>query len=246
MTADAKAVARRMQEPLEIESTALTPMTMLDRAVASGAGIDVIEKLMGLQERWEGNQARKAFVAAFADFKAEAIQIVRNQAITDGPLKGKKYADLYSFVEAVTPALSKHGLSASWDITKDDKDWIEVTCIIEHVLGHSKRVSLGAAPDAGGAKNAIHARASTVSYLERYTLKAATGLAESGDDDDAAAAANEYVTTEQAIELQELVTKSGANKDTFLEWLRAEEFDKILAKHYARAKKELIEKAAKK
>lgn len=210
MTADAKAVARRMQEPLEPLPEAMTPMDLLRQAVASG-NIELAEKLMGLQERWEANQARKAFVEAFADFKAEAIQIVRNQAITDGPLKGKKYADLYSFVDAVTPALSKHGLSASWDITKDDRDWIEVTCIIEHVLGHSKRVSLGSAPDAGGAKNAIHARASTVSYLERYTLKAATGLAESGDDDDAAAGAGEPVSAEQVATILKLIEDVSAD-----------------------------------
>ena len=30
----------------------LTPMGMLERAVTSGASIDVLEKLMGLQERW--------------------------------------------------------------------------------------------------------------------------------------------------------------------------------------------------
>jgi hypothetical protein len=39
-------------------------------------------------------------------------------------------------------------------------------------------------PDAGGAKNAIQARASTITYLERYTLKAICGVAEQGDDSD--------------------------------------------------------------
>ncbi|WP_439586939.1 hypothetical protein [Hydrogenophaga sp.] len=43
---------------------------------------------------------------------------------------------------------------------------------------------MGGPPDAGGAKNAIMARASTVTYLERYTLKAITGLSEQDDDDD--------------------------------------------------------------
>jgi hypothetical protein len=43
---------------------------------------------------------------------------------------------------------------------------------------------MGGPPDAGGAKNAIQARASTISYLERYTLKAICGVAEGGEDDD--------------------------------------------------------------
>jgi len=43
---------------------------------------------------------------------------------------------------------------------------------------------MGGPPDAGGAKNAIQARASTKTYLERYTLKAITGLSEQDDDTD--------------------------------------------------------------
>jgi hypothetical protein len=162
----------------------VTPMDMLDRALAQGAGLEMVEKIMGLQERWEANEARKAFNEAFAAFKSEAIVIVRNKAVTDGPLKGRSYAELFSFVDAATPALSKHGLSASWTITRDEEKWIEVTCTIEHVLGHAKRVALGGPPDTGGAKNPIQARVSTVTYLERATFKAACGLAEQGDDKD--------------------------------------------------------------
>jgi hypothetical protein len=43
---------------------------------------------------------------------------------------------------------------------------------------------MGGPPDAGGAKNPIQARASTITYLERYTLKAICGVAEGGEDDD--------------------------------------------------------------
>jgi hypothetical protein len=58
----------------QIEPPALvtmTPMDMLARAVQSGADLDMIEKLMNLQERWEGSNARKAFDAAIASAKAK-------------------------------------------------------------------------------------------------------------------------------------------------------------------------------
>jgi len=87
-------------------------------------------------------------------------------------------------VRSRTPALSKHGLSASWKLTKDEAQWIEVSCTIKHILGHSESVSMGGPPDAGGAKSPIQARASTVSYLQRYTLKAICGVSEQGDDTD--------------------------------------------------------------
>lgn len=164
-----------------------TPAMLLQMAVQQGADLDKLERLMALQERWEATEARKAYDAAFAAFKAEAVVILKNRRVTDGPLKGKSYAELFSVVNAVTPALSRHGLSSSWQITKDEKDWIEVTCTLKHTAGHMETVSMGGPPDAGGAKNAIMARASTVSYLQRYTLKAITGLSEQDDDDNGVA-----------------------------------------------------------
>jgi hypothetical protein len=101
-----------------------------------------------------------------------------------GPLAGKTYAELHSVVDALTPALSRHGLSASWKLTTDDKDWMVVTCYLRHSMGHEETASMGGPPDTGGAKNPIQARASTKTYLERYTLKAICGVAEGGDDND--------------------------------------------------------------
>ncbi len=161
-----------------------TPGDLLAMAVSQNADLDKLERLMALQERWEATEARKAYDAAFAAFKAEAVTIIKNRRVTDGPLKGKGYAELFAVVNAITPALSRHGLSSSWRLTKDERDWIEVTCTLKHTAGHVESVSMGGPPDAGGAKNAIQARASTVSYLERYTLKAITGLSEQDDDTD--------------------------------------------------------------
>jgi hypothetical protein len=139
---------------------------------------------MALQERWEANEARKAHAAAFSAFKADAVTIIKGTTIKDGPLKGKKHADLFDVVSAVTPGLSKHGLSVSWKLTKDEKDWLEVTCYLKHVGGHVEFVSMGGAPDSGPGRNAIQARGSTKTYLERYTSLAILGMAASDADDD--------------------------------------------------------------
>ena len=175
------------------ESRAITlssPGQLAQLAIERGdLDLDRLERLMVMQERWEANEAKKAYNVSFSDFKSEAVVIVKNRHVTDGPLRGKSYAELHSVVGSITPALSRHGLSAAWKLTKDEKDWIEVTCTLRHIGGHSECVSMGGPPDAGGAKNAIMARASTVSYLERYTLKAITGVAEGGEDDDGAGGA---------------------------------------------------------
>lgn len=161
-----------------------TPMILLQKALDNHADLAVIEKLMDLRDRDDARRAKMEFDAAFAKFKAEAIQIVKNVSVNDGPLKGKKYADLSAVVEAATPALSKNGFGISWKLTKDEKDWMEVTCFLRHEGGHVEQTSMGGPPDAGGAKNPIQARGSTKSYLERYTFLAITGLAAKGEDTD--------------------------------------------------------------
>lgn len=166
-----------------------SPAGMMLSALQQGANPDQIERMMALQERWDATEARKAYNVAFAAFKAEAVHIVKNRRVENGPLAGKSYAELHAVVDALTPALSQHGLSASWKLTKDEKDWMEVTCYLRHSAGHEESASMGGPPDAGGAKNAIQARASTKSYLERYTLKAICGVAEGGDDNDGAGGA---------------------------------------------------------
>lgn len=163
-----------------------TPMGILQLAIAQGADIDKLTKLMELQERFEANESRKAFNVAFSNFKGEVVRITKTTKVKGGPLDGTTYANLFDVVSAVIPALSKHGLSHSWRLTKDDPKWMEVTCTIRHILGHSESVSMGAEPDAGPGRNAIQARGSAKTYLERYTLLAAIGAAATDGDNDGA------------------------------------------------------------
>lgn len=184
---DIEPIARPAQ-PVALQQggaiAAQSPMGMMLAAMNQGASLEQVEKMMDLQYRWERKEAEKAYNAAFAAFKAESVRIIKGRKVTDGPLRGKEYAELHDVVDAVTPALSRHGLSTAWKLTKDEPQWLEVTCTLKHVGGHSESVSMGGPPDAVGAKNALQARASTKSYLERYTLKAICGVAEGGDDSD--------------------------------------------------------------
>lgn len=187
-----------------------TPNAMLMLAVQRGDDMERIKQLMDLQDRWEAGQSLKAYNEDFAAFKAEAVTLVKNRKVTDGPLKGKGYAELHAVVNAITPALSRHGLSASWKLSKDERDWIEVTCYLKHSRGHSESVSMGGPPDTGGAKNPIQARASTVSYLERYTLKAIVGLAEQDSDDDGNGGPDDAAKVKRGAEMRSMVADMGA------------------------------------
>ncbi len=60
---------------------AVDPMQLLSMAVAQGADIDKLEKLMALQERWEANNARKEFDNAIAAAKSEIKPIVKKREV---------------------------------------------------------------------------------------------------------------------------------------------------------------------
>lgn len=232
--------------PLESQSraVAVTPMQMLATAMEKGVDTAQLEKLLDLQERWEQGEARKAFNAAFADFKAEAVVIVKGTLINDGPLKGKKHANLHDVVIATTPKLSQHGLAISWKLTRDEKDWMEVTCTLRHIAGHSESVSMGAAPDAGPGRNAIQARGSAKSYLERYTATAILGLAAADQDDDGQKSSEDAGLSEkQAADLKALLDETGSDVAKFKQWAKVDALGEILAKNFDYVCREVRERA---
>ncbi len=171
--------------------SAITPMAMLDRAVEQGAGIEVLTKLMELQERWERNQARKAFDNALAAAKSEIPIITKNRKVDFTGKSGVRtnyfHEDLGEIVSVITPVLGRHGLSHRFRCSSPVGEPITVTCIIAHKDGHAEENTLVGGRDESGNKNIIQAIGSTITYLQRYTLKAALGLAASYDDDGRAA-----------------------------------------------------------
>jgi len=160
-----------------------TPMDILSQAVKGGASLETIEKLMELSERWERNIARKAYDAAIAAARAEIPTIVKNRTINRGGNAGSwKYEDLASIDEAIREPLAKNGLSFRFRTAAADKG-VMITCIVSHRDGHSEETSLPGPADLSGGKNPIQGIGSAVTYLCRYTLKAALGLAAASDDD---------------------------------------------------------------
>jgi hypothetical protein len=162
-------------------------MEILSKAVSDGKSIEVLERLMALQERWEANEARKAFEAAMAAASAEMPTLVKNRSVgfaskNGGSNTSYQHEDLAEVVGAVAPILGKHGLSHRFKVTTEPNR-ITVSCVISHALGHSIENSLVAPADNSGNKNSIQAIGSTITYLSRYSLKASLGLAAAHDDD---------------------------------------------------------------
>jgi hypothetical protein len=168
-----------------------TPADLVLYVMQNGGSVDQLREFMALQREWEAGEARKAYVADMAEFKRNPPTILKDKRVgyenKDGTFTGYKHASLGNVTNAVVEGLARHGFSHNWDV-KQDGATAHVTCKITHRMGHSESVSMQANKDDSGKKNAIQQVASAVSYLQRYTLLAATGLAtheDTGDDDGA-------------------------------------------------------------
>lgn len=179
---------------LPARQSAVTPDQMLMTALEKGVAFDQLEKLLDLQQRWEANEARKAFVAAMARFKSMNIRIEKNRHVNYTSAKGTTdywHASLDHICDVVGPELASTGIAYSWETNQNENGVITVACVLTHELGHSQRVMLSGAPDNSGGKNSIQSVGSTVSYLQRYTLLASLGLAAADMDDDGKGAADQ-------------------------------------------------------
>lgn len=184
------------------ESQAPTPMVLLQMAMSQNADLDKLSKLMDLQERWEKNEARKAFVVAMGQFKANPPLIEKNKLVSFQTSKGKteyRHATLDHVANAIGQELSKYGLSFRWNVEQVNGR-VKVTCFLQHAMGHTELVTMDGAADDTGNKNAIQQVGSTVTYLQRYTLLAATGMATADQDNDGAMLNGELMEQVEWIE----------------------------------------------
>lgn len=169
------------------------PMQMLAIAVERGDGIDQLKQLMDLRDRWEAAENKKAYVTAFAAFKKNMPDVVKDLL---NKQYGSDYSSLANLVNTTNRVLGEYGLHANWKPDTSTPS-ISVTCMITHVDGHSEAVTISGPPDTSGTKNPLQAIKSTLTYLEGATFQAITGVvARSASKDDDGNAAGKKTAVE--------------------------------------------------
>lgn len=171
----------------------VSPSDLLRIAMESGdKDLDRMERLMKMAQEWRGEEARVAFREDFAAFKAENIVVPKTKKVEqrkkDGGA-GPSYwqSEMETVAALLQPALSRHGFGYRFDVQfqrAEGSPWCEVTCKLEHRLGHVETVTLGGPPDDSGAKNPLQEMQSTSTFLQRHALLAITGTAQAGHDND--------------------------------------------------------------
>lgn len=141
---------------------------------------------MDMQEEWEKKQAKKAFFKALSSFQAMVPAIKKNKIANIRSDKGSysyKYAEIGNVEAQIKGAMEKCELTKRWEISEEGA-LLKVTCKITHVDGHTEVTEMKAEKDSSGGKNNIQQKASTITYLKRYTLLGGLGISTADEDND--------------------------------------------------------------
>ncbi len=209
----------------ELVSNQPASLVMLQTAIEKGMDPDKLLQFYEIHAKWERNEARKAYVKAMSEFKKTAIVIIKDSTVeytTDKGTTTYNHASLFNVVSTITKNLANFGLAHRWETNQGEGGRITVTCIITHELGHSEETALTNSPDASGGKNNIQAVGSTVTYLERYTLLALSGIATKEQDDDG------VKSLTKADYLQVAIKRLQSSISVICDGLDSGEFDKAV------------------
>lgn len=223
-------------------------LSMIERAARdTSVDVDKFERLMAMQERVEAKLAVRAFNDAVASAKGEFGSIAKNRTVDFTSQKGRtnyRHEDFSSIASVVDPVLARHGLSYRFRSAQSGSQKITVTCILSHRRGHSEETTLESGEDHSGNKNSTQAIGSAATYLQRYTLKLALGLA-SSHDDDGQKAGGEPPTAATVDEIEALITATSSNRTWFLQEFSVETLDDLNGKQRDRCKAMLVAKQKK-
>jgi hypothetical protein len=213
-------------------------LAVIERA-ARDPTVDIVkfQQLMAMRERVEDRLAKQAFDNAIALAKGELGPIVKNREVDFTSTKPGasrthyRYEDFAAVASAVDPVLARHGLSYRFR-TDQQGPKLRVTCRVSHHDGYGEETSLEANNDTSGNKNDIQAVGSAATYLQRYTLKLALGLAAASDTDAHKEDDNPTIDVDQLAFIEQQLRDTESDVARFLETVGAPSLEALTVKQY--------------
>ena len=164
------------QQMQRVEIPADAPlMTRLAMMIERGIKVDVDQmgKMQEMAEQFEANEARKAYATAFAAAQADIGGVVKTRK---NKQTNSMYAGLDDVIEMSKTVCEKHGFSITFNEgVTEVAGHIQLCATVLHKDGHKEpyhyNVPLGGVGIKGVVNmTAIHAKATSVSYGQRYLL----------------------------------------------------------------------------
>lgn len=220
-------------------------LSVIER-VALDPNVDVskLERLLEMQERIMGKQAEIEFNLAMTRLQPKLKPIKHTAKIKHNDKLISTYTKYEDIDKEIRPLYSEEGFSISFNSKVKEGGKTTYYATLSHKDGHSKTAEMELPSDTSGAKNAIQAIGSTVSYAKRYLVSMLLNITTEGEDDDAQSV-NTVVTIEQAAEIDVKIKDVGADKDKFLTFMGVKDVRDIRAGDYQKAMNALKAKGKK-
>jgi hypothetical protein len=223
-------------------------LVMIERlATNPQLNIEVFDRLLAARRSEEDRAAERAFNLAMSQAKGALQPVLKTRAV-DYPSKREgsgrvqyRYESFADVARTVDPVFAAHGLAYRFAV-EQQADMARVTCIVSHSDGYSERVRLESKVDPGATgMSMVQALGSVLTYLQRYSLRAAIGLAAAIDDDGRAAGggASPKIDVEQGKELAKLIDETGRSETTLLRLIGVERIIDMTVDQFTRAREVL-------
>ncbi len=225
------------------------PLQIIQDMVDKGLDVDGIKALSELAIVHDERNARKAFIAALAEFRRRCPTIRKSKSVEitsrSGGTYGYTYAPLDEIARVVDPILDDLGFSYRWS-SQTIEGVMTVICHLSHVGGHEETAAFACdSTSSPNPKMSSQQKAGgAMTFARRYSLTAILGLTATDDDDDARGEPQEYerITEQEALDLEAFADEVGADKAGFLRWLGVGSFSDVPQSSHEAALKALARK----
>lgn len=177
------------------------------RRILRGA---VKEKKEGGEKMNEGLEVERdttSFGKLFEALSKAQAEFPKIQKTAVNPFFNSKYAPLENIIEAVTPALSKHGLSVIQIPILNTA----VGAVVQTIIGHASGESISGTMSLVPTKHDPQGMGSAYTYARRYSLAMMLNVA-AEDDDDANTASQQTTAKPEVQQPQSKSAKNGVTK----------------------------------
>lgn len=213
-------------EVVEVSGQAVNLLTVIERAAMNkDTDIDKMNSLLELQKGIMEKQAEIDFTEAMARLQPE-LPVIKKTA----KAHNTKYAKYEDVDRAIRPLYTQEGFATKWNTRRLENGETEYIGICSHKGGHSEIYTITLPDDNSGSKNAVQAKASTLSYAKRYLLQMMFNVVCVDEDDDGGS----FQTIDNTIAVR-LDQRIRALKDAetykpkFLKYMKVDSVDKIKA-----------------
>jgi hypothetical protein len=227
-------IANKTLEIAQVQpSVASMIQTVIDKGITAD-NVKALEALVGLKERMDERDAKRAFAEAFVALQSEMPTVAAKKAVpnANGSVR-YTYAPFADIMAQVQPVLKRCGFAVSFSTESEDDKRVVMLCTLSHIGGHSQTTRfaarIGKGPP-GSSESQGDGAAST--YAKRFALCNALNIV-IGDDNDARAEGNlETITSDEAKEFSKRCIALGVDSVKFLAFAKAETFEQIQASRF--------------